>query len=190
MKKKNRLLKVLIFSILIIASLVTYLSYGVKEKSSLTKLDFDNNRGSITEILTTKSILLDMKIQRRKGNYDLLHYYVEGDDIDKLNVYDDFSLKDAFNNYIYDLEDENNRQSRGVQYYVYDKTDEKIYFTNSKKNLKNAFEKQDKKVLSNYQWYTTIDYDENGNVSLEGNQVIGKDLSTIHPLINSLKIII
>ena len=170
MKKKNRLLKVLIFSILIIASLVTYLSYGVKEKSSLTKLDFDNNRGSITEILTTKSILLDMKIQRRKGNYDLLHYYVEGDDIDKLNVYDDFSLKDAFNNYIYDLEDENNRQSRGVQYYVYDKTDEKIYFTNSKKNLKNAFEKQDKKVLSNYQWYTTIDYDENGNVSLEGNQ--------------------
>ena len=30
-----------------------------------------------------------MKIQRRKGNYDLLHYYVKGDDIDKLNVYDD-----------------------------------------------------------------------------------------------------
>lgn len=170
MKNKNRLLKIFIFSILIIASLVTYLSYGAKEKSSSTKLDFDNNRGTITEILTSKSILLDMKIQRRKGNYDLLHYYVEGDDIDKLNVYDDYSLKDAFNNYIYDLEDENNRQSRGVQYYVYDKTDEKICFTNSKKNLKNAFEKQDKKVLSNYQWYTTIDYDENGNVSLEGNQ--------------------
>ena len=89
MKNKNRLLKILLFSVLIIASLVTYLSYGVKEKTTSTKLDFDNNRSRITEILTSKSILLDMKIQRRKGNYDLLHYYVKGDDIDKLNVYDD-----------------------------------------------------------------------------------------------------
>lgn len=32
MKNKNRLLKILLFSVLIIASLVTYLSYGVKEK--------------------------------------------------------------------------------------------------------------------------------------------------------------
>ena len=95
MKNKNRLLKIFIFSILIMASLITYLSYGAKEKSSSTKLDFDNNRGTITEILTSKSILLDMKIQRRKGNYDLLHYYVEGDNIDKLNVYDDYSLKEG-----------------------------------------------------------------------------------------------
>lgn len=170
MKNKNRLLKILLFSVLIIASLVTYLSYGAKEKTTSTKLDFDNNRSRITEILTSKSILLDMKIQRRKGNYDLLHHYVKGDNIDKLNVYDDYSLKDAFNNYIYDLDDENNREAKGIKYYVYDKTDEKIFFTNSKKNLKNAFESQDKKVLNNYQWYTTIDYDENGNVSLEGNQ--------------------
>ena len=84
MKNKNRLLKILLFSVLIIASLVTYLSYGVKEKMTSTKLDFDNNRSRITEILTSKSILLDMKIQRRKGNYDLLHYYVKGDDIDQL----------------------------------------------------------------------------------------------------------
>ena len=170
MKNKNRLLKILLFSILIIASLVTYLSYGVKEKTTSTKLDFDNNRSRITEILTSKSILLDMKIQRRKGNYDLLHYYVKGDDIDKLNVYDDYSLKDVFNDYIYELDDVNNHETKGIKYYVYDKTDEKIFFTNSKKNLKNAFETQDKKVLNDYQWYATIDYDENGNVSLEGNQ--------------------
>lgn len=170
MKNKNRLLKILLFSVLIIASLVTYLSYGVKEKTTSTKLDFDNNRSRITEILTSKSILLDMKIQRRKGNYDLLHYYVKGDDIDQLNVYDDYSLKDVFNDYIYNLEDENNHETKGIKYYVYDKTDEKIFFTNSKKNLKNAFETQDKKVLNDYQWYATIDYDENGNISLEGNQ--------------------
>lgn len=170
MKNKNRLLKILLFSILIIASLVTYLSYGVKEKMTSTKLDFDNNRSRITEILTSKSILLDMKIQRRKGNYDLLHYYVKGDDIDKLNVYDDYSLKDVFNDYIYELDDVNNHETKGIKYYVYDKTDEKIFFTNSKKNLKNAFETQDKKVLNDYQWYATIDYDENGNISLEGNQ--------------------
>ena len=170
MKNKNRLLKILLFSILIIASLVTYLSYGVKEKTTSTKLDFDNNRSRITEILTSKSILLDMKIQRRKGNYDLLHYYVKGDDIDKLNVYDDYSLKDVFNDYIYELDDVNNHETKGIKYYVYDKTDEKIFFTNSKKNLKNAFETQDKKVLNDYQWYATIDYDENGNISLEGNQ--------------------
>ena len=169
MKNKNRLLKILLFSVLIIASLVTYLSYGVKEKMTSTKLDFDNNRSRITEILTSKSILLDMKIQRRKGNYDLLHYYVEGD-VDQLKVYDDYPLKDAFNDYIYNLEDENNHETKGIKYYVYDKTDEKIFFTNSKKNLKKAFETQDKKVLNDYQWYTTIDYDENGNVSLEGNQ--------------------
>ena len=162
MKNKNRLLKILLFSILIIASLVTYLSYGVKEKTTSTKLDFDNNRSRITEILTSKSILLDMKIQRRKGNYDLLHYYVKGDDIDKLNVYDDYSLKDVFNDYIYELDDVNNHETKGIKYYVYDKTDEKIFFTNSKKNLKNAFETQDKKVLNDYQWYATIDYDENG----------------------------
>ena len=170
MKNKNRLLKILLFSVLIIASLVTYLSYGVKEKMTSTKLDFDNNRSRITEILTSKSILLDMRIQRRKGNYDLLHYYVKGDDIDKLNVYDDYSLKDVFNDYIYELDDVNNHETKGIKYYVYDKTDEKIFFTNSKKNLKNAFETQDKKVLNDYQWYATIDYDENGNVSLEGNQ--------------------
>ena len=170
MKNKNRLLKILLFSVLIIASLVTYLSYGVKEKTTSTKLDFDNNRSRITEILTSKSILLDMKIQRRKGNYDLFHYYVKGDDIDQLNVYDDYSLKDVFNDYIYNLEDENNYDAKGIKYYVYNKTDEKIFFTNSKKNLKKAFETQDKKVLNDYQWYTTIDYDENGNVSLEGNQ--------------------
>ena len=170
MKNKNRLLKILLFSVLIIASLVTYLSYGVKEKTTSTKLDFDNNRSRITEILTSKSILLDMKIQRRKGNYDLLHYYVKGDDIDKLNVYDDYSLKDVFNDYIYELDDVNNHETKGIKYYVYDKTDEKIFFTNSKKNLKNAFETQDKKVLNDYQWYATIDYDENGNISLEGNQ--------------------
>lgn len=169
MKNKNRLLKILLFSVLIIASLITYLSYGVKEKMTSTKLDFDNNRSRITEILTSKSILLDMKIQRRKGNYDLLHYYVEGD-VDQLKVYDDYPLKDAFNDYIYNLEDENNHETKGIKYYVYDKTDEKIFFTNSKKNLKNAFETQDKKVLNDYQWYATIDYDENGNVSLEGNQ--------------------
>lgn len=170
MKNKNRLLKILLFSVLIIASLITYLSYGVKEKTTSTKLDFDNNRSRITEILTGKSILLDMKIQRRKGNYDLLHYYVKGDDIDQLNVYDDYSLKDVFKDYIYNLEDENNHETKGIKYYVYDKTDEKIFFTNSKKNLKNAFETQDKKVLNDYQWYATIDYDENGNISLEGNQ--------------------
>ncbi|RHU56561.1 MAG: HAMP domain-containing histidine kinase [Coprobacillaceae bacterium] len=170
MKNKNRLLKILLFSVLIIASLVTYLSYGVKEKMTSTKLDFDNNRSRITEILTGKSILLDMKIQRRKGNYDLLHYYVKGDDIDQLNVYDDYSLKDVFKDYIYNLEDENNHETKGIKYYVYDKTDEKIFFTNSKKNLKNAFETQDKKVLNDYQWYTAIDYDGNGNVSLEGKQ--------------------
>lgn len=144
MKNKNRLLKILLFSVLIIASLVTYLSYGVKEKMTSTKLDFDNNRSRITEILTSKSILLDMKIQRRKGNYDLLHYYVEGD-VDQLKVYDDYPLKDAFNDYIYNLEDENNHETKGIKYYVYDKTDEKIFFTNSKKNLKKAFETQDKK---------------------------------------------
>lgn len=170
MKNKNRLLKILLFSVLIIASLVTYLSYGVKEKMTSTKLDFDNNRSRITEILTSKSILLDMKIQRRKGNYDLLHYYVKGDEIDQLNVYDDYSLKDVFKDYIYNLEDENNHETKGIKYYVYDKTDEKIFFTNSKKNLKNAFETQDKKVLNDYQWYATIDYDENGNISLEGKQ--------------------
>lgn len=170
MKNKNRLLKILLFSVLIIASLVTYLSYGVKEKMTSTKLDFDNNRSRITEILTSKSILLDMKIQRRKGNYDLLHYYVKGDDIDQLNVYDDYSLKDVFKDYIYNLEDENNHETKGIKYYVYDKTDEKNFFTNSKKNLKNAFETQDKKVLNDYQWYATIDYDENGNISLEGKQ--------------------
>ena len=139
MKNKNRLLKILLFSVLIIASLVSYLSYGVKEKTTSTKLDFDNNRSRITEILTSKSILLDMRIQRRKGNYDLLHYYVKGDDIDQLNVYGDYSLKDVFNDYIYELDDENNRDTKGIKYYVYDKTDEKIFFKNYKKNLKKEF---------------------------------------------------
>ncbi len=110
--KNKRILKILLFSVLIIASLVTYLSYGVKEKMTSTKLDFDNNRSRITEILTSKSILLDMKIQRSKGNYDLLHYYVKGDDIDQLNVYDDYSLKDVFTDYIYNLEDENNHETK------------------------------------------------------------------------------
>ena len=84
MKNKNRLLKILLFSVLIIASLVTYLSYGVKEKMTSTKLDFDNNRSRITEILTSKSILLDMKIQRKKRKLMIyFHYYcLKVNDID------------------------------------------------------------------------------------------------------------
>ena len=130
MKNKNRLLKILLFSVLIIASLVTYLSYGVKEKTTSTKLDFDNNRSRITEILTSKSILLDMKIQRRKGDYDLFNHYVSGDIDGEIN--DGYSLKSDFKDFIMYLEDNNSRESRGIQYYVYDKSDEKICFTNSK----------------------------------------------------------
>ena len=33
-----------------------------------------------------------------------------------------------------------------------------------------AFESNDKNILKNYQWYTTIDFDENGNVSLQGSK--------------------
>ena len=66
---------------------------------------------------------------------------------------------------------EKNTKSRCVRVKrFFDKTDEKIFFTNSKKNLKKALETQDKKVLNDYQWYATFDYDENGNISLEGNQ--------------------
>ena len=187
MKNKNRLLKILLFSVLIIASLVTYLSYGVKEKMTSTKLDFDNNRSRITEILTSKSILLDMKIQRRKGNYDLLHYYVKGDDIDQLNVYDDYSLKDVFTDYIYNLEDENNHETKGIKYYVYDKTDEKIFFTNSKKNLKKAFETQDKTING---MQPLIMMKMEIFLLKEIKQVIGRVPSIIHPLINFLRIII
>lgn len=43
-------------------------------------------------------------------------------------------------------------------------------FYKFKKNLRKAFESNDKNILKNYQWYTTIDFDENGNVSLQGSK--------------------
>ena len=98
-------------------------------------------------LIQVKKYFIRYENTKKKRKYDLFHYYVKGDDIDQLNVYDDYSLKDVFKDYIYNLEDENNHETKGIKYYVYDKTDEKIFFTNSKKNLKNAFETQDKKVL-------------------------------------------
>ena len=34
----------------------------------------------------------------------------------KLNVYDDYSLKDVFNDYIYELDDVNNHETKGIKY--------------------------------------------------------------------------
>lgn len=166
--KNKRILKIFLFSILIVASLVTYLSYGVKEKTTTSSLNLENNKSDFTNILMEKSIMLDVKIQRRKGDYDLFNHYVSGDIDGEIN--DGYSLKSAFKDFIMYLEDNNSRESRGIQYYVYDKSDEKICFTNSKKNLRKAFESNDKNILKNYQWYTTIDFDENGNVSLQGSK--------------------
>ena len=136
--KNKRILKIFLFSILIVASLVTYLSYGVKEKTTTSSLNLENNKSDFTNILIEKSIMLDVKIQRRKGDYDLFNHYVSGDIDGEIN--DGYSLKSAFKDFIMYLEDNNSRESRGIQYYVYDKSDEKICFTNSKKNLRKAFE--------------------------------------------------
>lgn len=67
-----------------------------------------------------KSIMLDVKIQRRKGDYDLFNHYVSGDIDGEIN--DGYSLKSAFKDFIMYLEDNNSRESRGIQYYVYDKS--------------------------------------------------------------------
>ena len=42
--KNKRILKIFLFSILIVASLVTYLSYGVKEKTTTSSLNFDGKK--------------------------------------------------------------------------------------------------------------------------------------------------
>ena len=44
--KNKRILKIFLFSILIVASLVTYLSYGVKEKTTTSSLNLENNKRS------------------------------------------------------------------------------------------------------------------------------------------------
>ena len=120
--KNKRILKIFLFSILIVASLVTYLSYGVKEKTTTSSLNLENNKSDFTNILMEKSIMLDVKIQRRKGDYDLFNHYVSGDIDGEIN--DGYSLKSAFKDFIMYLEDNNSRESRGIQYYVYDIVDE------------------------------------------------------------------
>ena len=58
--KNKRILKIFLFSILIVASLVTYLSYGVKEKTTTSSLNLENNKSDFTNILMEKSILLSI----------------------------------------------------------------------------------------------------------------------------------
>ena len=136
-----------------------------------------------------KSIMLDVKIQRRKGDYDLFNHYVSGDIDGEIN--DGYSLKSAFKDFIMYLEDNNSRESRGIQYYVYDKSDEKICFTNSKKNLRKAFESNDKNILRITNGIQLLILMKMGMfLYKEVSLTIGKALSTIHPLINSLKTII
>ena len=96
--KNKRILKIFLFSILIVASLVTYLSYGVKEKTTTSSLNLENNKSDFTNILMEKSIMLDVKIQRRKGDYDLFNHYVSGDIDGEIN--DGYSLKSAFKDFI------------------------------------------------------------------------------------------
>ena len=114
--KNKRILKIFLFSILIVASLVTYLSYGVKEKTTTSSLNLENNKSDFTNILMEKSIMLDVKIQRRKGDYDLFNHYVSGDIDGEIN--DGYSLKSAFKDFIMYLEDNNSRESRGIMFMI------------------------------------------------------------------------
>lgn len=54
--KNKRILKIFLFSILIVASLVTYLSYGVKEKTTTSSLNLENNKSDFTNILMEKAL--------------------------------------------------------------------------------------------------------------------------------------
>ena len=82
------------------------------------------------------------------------------------------------------------RETKGIKYYVYDKTDEKIFFTNSKKNLKKAFETQDKKVLKGVDFKV-----EKGSViAVLGNSGSGKStlikllLKELEPTSGTIKV--
>ena len=64
--KNKRILKIFLFSILIVASLVTYLSYGVKEKTTTSSLNLENNKSDFTNILIGKKHYVRCENSKKK----------------------------------------------------------------------------------------------------------------------------
>ena len=64
--KNKRILKIFLFSILIVASLVTYLSYGVKEKATTSSLNLENNKSDFTNILMEKKHYVRCENSKKK----------------------------------------------------------------------------------------------------------------------------
>lgn len=176
--KKDRLLKLFLIVVLLVTSIVTYSCYG-KDKEEVTSLDFYSQKEEISRMYMEQAILMDMKIQRRKGNYDYFHYYVSGDNIDNYYVSGDYidsvdsedkySLVKAFDDLLDEWEDSNSYWLEGVDYYAYDLTNEMISFSNDNDNLRKDIEVDNKSNLEKYQWIISLSFDENGIVRVEGN---------------------
>lgn len=64
MKKKKWLIHSLMMILLVVASVITYLSYGTNTFNTNEKLNFDDDRDTITNILVKKSVLLDAQLLR------------------------------------------------------------------------------------------------------------------------------
>lgn len=176
--KKDRLLKLFLIVVLLVTSIITYSCYG-KDKEEVTSLDFYSQKEEISRMYMEQAILMDMKIQRRKGNYDYFHYYVSGDNIDNYYVSGDYidsvdsedkySLVKAFDDLLDEWEDSNSYWLEGVDYYAYDLTNEMISFSNDNDNLRKDIEVDNKSNLEKYQWIISLSFDENGIVRVEGN---------------------
>lgn len=162
--KKDRLLKLFLIVVLLVTSIVTYSCYG-KDKEEVTNLDFYSQKDEISRMYMQQAILMDVKIQRRKGNYDSFHHYVSGDNI----VEDDLSLSESFNDLLEEWEDSNSYWLEGVDYYVYDLTDEMISFSNGNDDLRSDIEIDNKVNLEKYQWIISLSFNEDGLVKVEGN---------------------
>ena len=164
---KDRLWKLFLIVVLLITSIVTYSCYG-KDKEEVTSLDFYSQKEEISSMYMKQAILMDTKIQRRKGNYDYFHYYVSGNNIDNI-VEDELSLKESINSLLEEWEDSNSYWLEGVDYYAYDLTDEMISFSNDNDDLRKNIEIDNKSDLEKYQWIISLSFDENGVVKVEGN---------------------
>ncbi|RHM63096.1 MULTISPECIES: sensor histidine kinase KdpD [Coprobacillaceae] len=173
MKKKKWLIHSLMMILLVVASVITYLSYGTNTFNTNEKLNFDDDRDTITNILVKKSVLLDAQLQRRKGNYDLYHYYVNGDNVDSLKDQYNDNLQEVFNDSLLNMEDQDNYFSKGFCYYAYDMQDNKRCLTNTKSNLKDLFTNSKSKLLKKYQWYMVLTFNQDGNIQVDGNNKDG-----------------
>ncbi|MDD8049604.1 MAG: HAMP domain-containing sensor histidine kinase [Thomasclavelia sp.] len=164
MSKKSIFVKILLLLILFVSSFGMYACYGVVSKDVYNGLDVNYLPSTLGEsFLEEHTILLDDKLNSNNPNYNSFNSHVSYDNgLDSTDVTID-SVKNDYMSYFDNMG--SGHQQKDLKYYAYNNQDPTSFTTNTSAALKDI--DSNKKIKKQYQWYLTLKFDKDGNLSVE-----------------------